>query len=248
MTNDTIDQRRRELILLREITSASNLLSYGTKVLRDVKFIDSAQEAVMTTLSIGLEKLYKLSLGMLELDQMGQWPSKKTMKHYGHDLTELHKRLISAIDDGISDKHSHLSKLVDSVKGDPVLPELLKSLTIYGKCGRFYRLDLLAGSQQPEDPDDMWIIAEEATRQDPEIRRLFRATMESAGEDDPYDAYFTAYRGRLAESIDRVKDTIATCARRGILGDTAKIVVNGPDPSHPRVADPGSSSSSRMTN
>ena len=48
------------------------------------------------------------------------------------------------------------------------------------------------------------------------------------GEDGPYDAYFRAYRGRLAESVDRVKDTIATCARRGVLGDTAKIVVNGP--------------------
>ena len=68
MTNDTIDQRRRKLILLREIASASNLLSYGTKVLRDIEFIDSAQEAIMTTLSIGLEKLYKLSLGMLAPD------------------------------------------------------------------------------------------------------------------------------------------------------------------------------------
>lgn len=223
---DFVLDKRLQSILLQEIKSASDLLSYGTEILRDVDLVDTTRDIIMTFLSIGLEKLYKLSLGMMGINESGRWPKKEVMKKYDHDLTELHKQLISAIDDSISDKHSCASKLVDDMKNDPVLPELLKSLTVYGKYGRFYRLDLLAGSQQQEDPDDLWIIAEEATRQDPEIQLLFRAAIKSSGEDSPYNAYYRAFRDRLVESIDRVKEAVIECARQGILGDTAKIVIN----------------------
>lgn len=61
--------RQQGFALLSEITSTRNLLADGIRVIRTGAFIDTTRDPILTMLSIGVEKLYKLTLGLIVLDR-----------------------------------------------------------------------------------------------------------------------------------------------------------------------------------
>lgn len=65
------------------MTSTRNLLAYGIRVIRTGAFIDTTRDPILTMLSIGVEKLYKLTLGLIALDCDHKWPTKTEMQKQG---------------------------------------------------------------------------------------------------------------------------------------------------------------------
>src|ERR1700712_4649824 len=72
--------------LIFETTSVHALLRHGVDQLRDERYVDAEIDPVLTTLSIGVEKLMKLTWGLLEVADGRCWPSRAKMQKRGHDV------------------------------------------------------------------------------------------------------------------------------------------------------------------
>ncbi|WP_457101761.1 hypothetical protein [Microbacterium sp. P5_E9] len=220
MTIEHLDQRKA-FALIGEMTSTRNLLGYGVRVLRGARFLETTRDPIMTMLSIGVEKLLKLTVGVISLDEAQVWPSKATMISYGHGIVELFDRVMSEIQSRTANSTDYVKGLVSGVDIDPTLRPLLRALDRYGRSGRFYNLDMLADSPQPEmDPARMWDDAEQAALGDPEIIELQRVAMERVSDNDAWDSFYAAVQGHTADSIERLWLMISRVGINHALGTT----------------------------
>ena len=96
MTFANLNQKQT-LALIEEMTSTRNLLAYGVRVVRTGAFVSTTRDPILTMLSIGVEKLYKLTLGLIALDVDKQWPSAKVMRANGHKLGDMHQKVIAEL-------------------------------------------------------------------------------------------------------------------------------------------------------
>lgn len=84
--------------LIQESDSAKHLLAYGTRALRTAAFIYTTRDPIMTMLSIGVEKLLKLGLGLLHVEDNRVWLPARVLKNdYRHDLIRMESLLREAI-------------------------------------------------------------------------------------------------------------------------------------------------------
>jgi hypothetical protein len=70
--------------LSQEIDAAGTLLRHGHAILAQYRFAARDAEAVFVCLGGGAEKLLKLTLGLIQLDVDGMWPTKATMQRHSH--------------------------------------------------------------------------------------------------------------------------------------------------------------------
>ncbi|KFF58046.1 hypothetical protein JF66_21555 [Cryobacterium sp. MLB-32] len=207
--------------LIGEMTSTRNLLGYGVKVLRGARFPETTRDPIMTMLSIGVEKLLKLTVGVVSLDETQAWPSKKTMMSYGHGIAALFDHVMAAILDRTTDSSDYVRDLVAGVLADPVLPPLLAALDRYGMSGRFYNLDMLADVPQVDpDPSRMWDSAEQAALGDPGIAELQRVATERLSDNGAWDSFYSAVQGHTADSIEQLWLMISRVGINNALGTT----------------------------
>jgi hypothetical protein len=220
MTVEHLDTPRA-FALIGEMTSTRNLLCYGVSVLREARFLETTRDPIMTMLSIGVEKLLKLTIGAISLDERQAWPSKKMMTNYGHGITALFDNVMAAILDRTATSSDYVRDLVAGVLADPVLPPLLAALDRYGMSGRFYNLDMLADAQQVDpDPARMWDAAEQAVLNDPSIAELQRVATERLSDDEAWDSFYSAVQGHTADSIERLWLMISRVGINHALGTT----------------------------
>ncbi|MDI2097962.1 hypothetical protein [Ruicaihuangia caeni] len=212
--------------LIFETTSTRNLLGYGLWALRNARFWETTRDPILTMLSIGVEKLLKMSLGLTHVAEEGEWPPLATFRDtWRHNIVTMHDSLMQTIRRRLP-KATHRASVESQllrVENDPVLPALMAALSRYGQNGRFYHLDELALSPQTgEDPGHMWSEAENiALRLDPAMKAKFEA---ASGNPDPkvFDAFVHELEARLAASIERWWDIVALAGKHGILGERGK--------------------------
>lgn len=78
------------LQLIQESDSAKHLLAYGLRALRTAAFIETTRDPIMTMLSIGVEKMLKLGLGLNHLAATRCWLPLVVLKNeYRHDLLKM---------------------------------------------------------------------------------------------------------------------------------------------------------------
>lgn len=220
MTIEHLDNAK-SFALIGEMTSTRNLLGYGVRVLRGARFLETTRDPIMTMLSIGVEKLLKLTVGAISLDETQRWPSKRTMITYGHGIAELYDTVMASILDRTIDSSDYVKSLVAGVTDDPVLPALLAALDRYGMSGRFYNLDMLADSPQVDpDPARMWDAAEQAALGHPGIANLQRIAMERLSDNGAWDSFYSAVQGHTADSIERLWMMISRVGINHALGVT----------------------------
>ena len=224
MTIEHLDNAKA-FALIGEMTSTRNLLGYGVKALRGARFLETTREPIMTMLSIGVEKLLKLTIGTISLDERQTWPSKATMMSYGHGIAELFDCVLKEIADRTADSSRYVKGLVAGVVADPVLRPLLAALDRYGSSGRFYNLDTLADSPQSgADPGRMWDEAEQAALLDPDIAELQRVAIERLSDNDAWEAFYAAVQGHTADSIERLWQMISRVGINHALGATGAVL------------------------
>lgn len=211
--------------LIGEMTSTRNLLGYGVRTLRGARFLETTRDPIMTMLSIGVEKLLKLTIGTISLDERQTWPSKATMMDYGHGISGLFDYVLLEILHRTEDSSDYVKGLVAGVVADPVTRPLLAALDRYGKSGRFYNLDMLADSTQSEpDPASMWDEAEQASLADPEVAKLMQIAMERLSDSEAWDAFYAGVRGHMADSLDRLWQMISRVGINHALGATGTVL------------------------
>lgn len=213
------------MALIQEIDSAKHLLAYGERAVRGAAFVDTMRDPIMTMLSIGVEKLLKVAVGLVALDEHGAWPTKTVMKReFGHGTANLDRMLRGKLQAGIVGKsyEDYIQGLFNAVEADPVWPVLLDALDAYGRSGRFYNLDLLADEPQSWDsPSEKWTLVENcAIDASPELQALRDAGF--AGDNTAFDQLTRDINNAIADSLHRWWEAIAVLGRHGVLGDHNK--------------------------
>jgi hypothetical protein len=206
--------------LIQESDSAKHLLAYGVRALQTAAFIETTRDPIMTMLSIAVEKMLKLGLGLLYVRDNRVWLPADVLKFkYRHDLIKMEALLHQAIRDNVdrATNRQYVDRALAAVDADPVWLPLLSALNRYGKEGRFYYLDALAEDpQREESPQSFWDVAERvALENDPELNALFQRMIKDFSLSDEF---YRSLNGRMAESLQRFWDLVAMAGVQGVLG------------------------------
>lgn len=214
----------KSFALIEEMTSARNLLAYGTRAVRTAAFLDTTRDPVLTMLSIGIEKLYKLTLGIASLDAAQSWPTKAQMKEFGHNLTDMHTSVMTELSQRTAASTDYVRGLLAEVEADAVVTPLIATLSRYGQSGRFYHLDRLGDTPQPwESPSAHWQRIEDAVLRDLHVGAAYRAATEDPTNRALWDYLQTLINHRIADTVERLWKAIAVCGRNHVLGETGTI-------------------------
>jgi hypothetical protein len=212
--------QKQTIALLQEMTSTRNLLAYGVRVVRTGAFIETTRDPILTMLSIGVEKLYKLTLGLIALDVDKQWPSAAVMKTNGHKLGDMHQKVIAELRERTRSKSQYIRGLLAEVEDDPVVIPVVEALDMYGRRGRFYYLDQLGESPQPVSPDDALQKIELAALTDPDVAALYARVNANIGNNEIRNEFKLALNERIATAVERIWTMLARSGMNHALGET----------------------------
>lgn len=211
--------------LLFEQESARQLLAHGVHTLQEALYFSRDKDAVLTTLSIGVEKMLKVALGLRALDDAGAWPTKNEMREsWGHKIDAMDAELRNYLRTWTTlEGKSYVGTLVAAVDDDPVWPLLSRTLDAYGRSGRFYYLDTLGSQPQEwESPSNMWDEAERACIEHHADLRAREREVVGTGPIDAFNEYLRVVHGRLADSVVGWWHMIVRAGMHGAFGPRGK--------------------------
>ena len=206
-----------------EVDHTRDLLRHGEKTLETDPYFESNPAPVLTTLSIGVEKLYKLTIGVSTVVRENRWPDVSLMRdHYRHDILKLYEAVLADIESGQPPPAAASS--IHAAKNDPVIPLLLEALTAYAKKGRFYHLDVLAEDPRraDQDPDEIWRKATFTASQDPQVAPTLKAAQNDLGNNALLEEGIQLQGRRISESVRRLWMLVVTSGQTGAWGDRGK--------------------------
>ncbi|SDU62839.1 hypothetical protein [Jiangella alkaliphila] len=216
--------RERGFALIAEMNSTRNLLAYGLRVLRTAAFVETTRDPILTMLSIGVEKLYKLTLGIVALDRDQAWPSAQETMAWGHKLDEMHEAVMAELRVRTADTSEHVRARFAGVEADPVVEPVIEALDMYGRRGRFFFLDLLGEKPQSwVGPDAAWQKIESAALADPAVATLYSATTTNVGDNDIWADFVAGLNERIALAVEQLWTMVAVCGRNHALGETGVV-------------------------
>ena len=143
------------LCLLQELEVSHKLIRSGFGSLQEIDMSNDFYELPQMLMASGLERLMKCYISLAYEDRYGSFPDKKYMKKLGHDLECV---LQEICDEFYGGKHRPMvASEFDFITSDSVLLESVQILSLFGKAGRYYNLDVVAGGGgSPIDPRDEW--------------------------------------------------------------------------------------------
>lgn len=162
--------------LEQEAQLAQSLLTSGLQEIANADFHDYTKGKFYGgafQLSIGLERLFKLTVTLDHmLKNKFQAPTSKQLKHYGHNLVDLHQKLIEM----------HAQDHEDIFGVDTYEYQTIEILSEFAKSTRYYNLDRLHDSSKDLSPRGPFV---EADAEDPlsklilHIARLYESQSKS---------------------------------------------------------------------
>jgi hypothetical protein len=173
------------VLLSIEAEGGVNLLRDGREALRTMTFTSRGADTVLTLLSLGVEKLLKLSVGMAALEETGVWPSKK-IRGFSHSIVSLDAAVRELMAENVSRgaQPAYPERALAALNADAIWPLLRDGLERYGSGGRYHYLDWV--SQQPpfDSPRGYWDAMErEVFAQQPDLFALFASVVPGASEE-----------------------------------------------------------------
>lgn len=208
------------LVLENETTAAKSLARQGLRLLESLDNAAENSGPVLACLSSAAEKVLKLTIGLASLDSTGSWPSVKQMKGFDHDVVALNQAARDVCLGRVIDaKIPHIPVRAAMNSDDMVWTNpMLEALSNYGKGGRFYNLDNLAGkSQSYPSPGEMWDAMERSVLDDmPELVGLL-ALQHVSNADVRLNLNV-----QLARAFEAWWTFYQICWRHGVLGGQAR--------------------------
>lgn len=214
---------RQAFALLEEAGSVRNLMRDSIQTIREMRYVHLAGDSVFTLGSIGVEKAMKLMLGCAEAADTDAWPSKETLKGWGHDIESLNTLTMLSIEQGISRSTAsgYASRLQVRMNESELLPLIFATFARYGRSGRFHHLDILATDEpgKHDQPSEYWDRVELHVR---ESRSDFHDA--PYGDNAALDAYEKALRNVIADELDAWWFCLHRLGVQGCFGDLGKKV------------------------
>jgi hypothetical protein len=216
---------QRGFALLFEQESARQLMAHGVHTLQDSLYFAPDRDAVLTTLSIGVEKTLKVALGLRALDETGAWPTTEQMRTtWGHKIGAMDTDLRDYLRTWASTQgKGYVGTLVTAVDNDPVWPLLALTLDAYGRSGRFYHLDTLGERPQAwESPANMWDAAERACIEHCVDLSAREAQTVGTGTNGASEEFLRLVHARLADSVVGWWHMVVRAGMHGAFGPKGK--------------------------
>ena len=106
-------------------------------------------------LASGFERLMKCYIAVVRKGRDGAYPDQAAMKSLGHDLKSLLSTICTKHYGGT--QRPLVQQDLAFIRRDPVLNDCVRILSLFGKTGRYYNLDVVAGAGHgPMDPKGEW--------------------------------------------------------------------------------------------
>jgi len=145
----------RFLCLRDELETSRELLKSGFGHLQEIDMGNTFYHLPHQLLASGFERLMKCYIAVVRKGRDGTYPDRDAMKSLGHDLKSLLKTICTEYYGGT--QRLLVQQDLDFIRTDPVLKDCVRILSLFGKMGRYYNLDVVAGAgHSPIDPKREW--------------------------------------------------------------------------------------------
>ena len=145
----------RFLCLLDELETSRELLKSGFGHLQEIDMGSTFYHLPHQLLASGFERLMKCYIAVVRKGRDGTYPDTKAMTSLGHDLVCLLETICTKHFGGT--ERSLLQQDLTFIMTDTVLKDCVRILSLFGKMGRYYNLDVVAGADHsPMDPQREW--------------------------------------------------------------------------------------------
>lgn len=152
--------------LISETGSIRYALDSADRLLRLGGPFERERDALFAACSIGVEKLVKVSLCLIEVAEGRGWPSVKVLNKsrdgWGHSIGQMDMRLRESLSTRITglEHEDLLHRMLCTIAQDKVWLGVAGALESYAVSGRFFHLDVLAGSEP--DPANNPVMGSDA--------------------------------------------------------------------------------------
>ena len=151
MTTDTV----RHASLIDELAISHDLIKYGFGTLQEIDVANDLYHVPHQLMASGFERLMKCYISLVYEDRNGSYPTRQYMQCLSHDLEKLLEEFCENYYGGTT--IPLIQREIKFIKTDCVLNECIRILSLFGKKGRYYNLDIVAGSNDsPIDPKGEW--------------------------------------------------------------------------------------------
>ncbi|MDE2950107.1 MAG: hypothetical protein OXT68_05005 [Chloroflexota bacterium] len=145
----------RFLCLLDELETSRELLKSGFGHLQEIDTENTFYHLPHQLLASGFERLMKCYIAVVRKGRDGAYPDRAAMKLLGHDLESLLKTICTEHYGGT--QRALVQQDLEFIATDRVLEDCVRILSQFGKMGRYYNLDVVAGVRhKPMDPKGEW--------------------------------------------------------------------------------------------
>lgn len=143
------------LCLLDELETSHRLIKSGFGALQQIDMGNDFYHLPHQLMASGFERLMKCFISLVYLGRSGEYPSMSFMRNLGHDLDFLLSEIATNYYGGVDRELVALE--LAFLQSDMTMNECVKILSLFGRFGRYYNLDVVAGSPySPIDPKEEW--------------------------------------------------------------------------------------------
>ena len=183
------------LCLSKELETSRELIKAGFGGLQEIDVDNTFYHLPHQLMASGFERLMKCYISLVYEGQKGSYPDREYLKSLGHNLEHLLEKVCTEFYGGKT--RPFVQEEFEFITTDPILQECLRILSLFGKQGRYYNLDIVAGSSQsPINPEAEWEFLES-----------------SIGDTIPFledlDLYYPRIHSQLIAKMERLTRAIA---------------------------------------
>ena len=187
------------LCLCEELETSRELTKAGFGSLQEIDISNDFYHLPHQLMASGFERLMKCYISLVYEGEKGSYPDKRYMQRLGHNLEHLLKKICTKFYGGKT--RLLVKQEFDFLTTDQTLQECIRILSLFGQKGRYYNLDIVAGSSQnPINPKEEWESLEASI----EDITPFLGDTESL-----YRDYYQRVQSQLIAKMERLTRAIA---------------------------------------
>ena len=204
----TEDDGVRFLCLFDELRTSRELLKSGFGLLQEIDMGSTFYHLPHQLLASGFERLLKCFIAVVCKGRDGAYPDTQAMKSLGHNLKSLLETICKDYYGGI--QRPLVQEDLEFITTDAVLNDCVGILSLFGKMGRYYNLNVVTGdAHEPIAPKSQWQELE---------RRVENPIPYLNDQESLYRDYYPRVNRRL---IGRMERLVRAIAMQFTLGDHA---------------------------
>ena len=196
------------ICLLEELKTSRKLIQAGFGGLQEIDMGNDFYHLPHQLMASGFERFMKCYITLVYQGRTGSYPDVQYLKQLGHDLEVLLETIRTDFYGGKS--RPLVQEEFDFITNDLILKECIRILSLFGRKGRYYNFDIVAGSQDnPINPEEEWECLE---------ARIEDGTPFLNDPERLYRDYYPRVHSQLIAKLERF---IRAIARQFTIGDHA---------------------------